>query len=77
MPYWQDLDPSWLPTGVNNSRMFCFTVICNNEEAPCQDSIQPYRDFKPVIDTVERQNYQIWESNHYNITDAQVPFLLI
>lgn len=73
MPDWLQVDPGWLPLGLNGSRLFCHTVICNNgNQAACMALVQPVIDVGEVVyNDLKMQPYLSWQIAHDNITSAQ------
>jgi FAD binding domain len=72
MPAYLDLDPVWLPLGVNGTRRFCFTVVCNQAQALCAPLVQRLvRRFPPSLNSVHRQPFLAWQAGNVNVTDAQ------
>jgi hypothetical protein len=54
MPNWLNLDPCWLPLGLNGTRMFCLTTVCNNVPELCQPLINRFKEIAaPTLDTVK------------------------
>jgi hypothetical protein len=77
MPDWLLLDPCWLPIGVNKSRMFCFTVVCNNDPSQCNRWVDPLRAYKPELDTIAVRPYVDWALQNVNVTSAQEGYLYL
>ncbi len=79
MPDWLLLDPGWLPIGVNESRMFCFTVVCNNDPTQCNHWVDPLRAYNPGLDTVAVRPYVDWALQEFvNVTSgAQDGYLYV
>jgi hypothetical protein len=73
MPDWIQIDPGWLPLGLNGSRLFCHTVICNNgDQAACMAFVQPAIDIGEVAYCdLQLQPYLTWQIAHDSITSAQ------
>lgn len=82
-PDYFDIEPSFLPLNnepnVTDSRMFCFTVICNgdptSECGPLVDNI--VTTYPPVINSVLDQPFMAWQMNNGNVTDAQEGYLYL
>lgn len=77
MPKWSLFDPCWLPIGPNKTRMFCFTVICNNDPAMCDPYLAKVRRFGPTLDTVKPMPFVKWARQNVNVTSAQEGFLYL
>mmetsp|Transcript_8385 Transcript_8385/g.12756 ORF Transcript_8385/g.12756 Transcript_8385/m.12756 type:complete len:492 (+) Transcript_8385:79-1554(+) len=71
LPAFVDIVPVWLPIGTNNSRMFCFTVVCNGEETACYPHLSIYLEQSPTLNTLETQSFIDWQLANVNVTDAQ------
>jgi len=78
MPDWLDVDPVWLPiTEDADPRMFCMTVICNNENDICAEELQVYLDYQPTYNTLAYEPFLDWQLQNVNITSAQEGLLYL
>ena len=77
MPKWLLLDPCWLPIGPNKTRMFCFTVVCNNLPQLCDPWVAPLFAAAPHLNTLEVQPFVRWARANVNVTSAQEGFLYL
>ena len=77
MPDWMDIDPVWLPIGEGNARMFCFTVVCNNDAELCYPLLQPYLSLQSMLNTVATEPFLVWQIANVNVTDAQEGYLYL
>jgi hypothetical protein len=73
LPDWIQIDSGWLPLGDDNTRLFCHTVICNNNnESSCYDFIQPVIDIGSIVyNDLKMQPFLQWQIDHDSITSAQ------
>ena len=79
MPSWLQIDPAWLPLGVNRTRLFCYTVICNNEdEAACRELVRPVANQPDIVlDTLQMRSFLSWQLEHGSVTAAQHGYLYL
>jgi FAD/FMN-containing dehydrogenase len=80
MPRYLNVLPCWLPMGAagNNSRMFCFTVVCDSSPERCAPHVARLRRAAPAtVDTVNVQPYIAWSIGNGGKTSAQREFLYL
>mmetsp|Transcript_12271 Transcript_12271/g.13568 ORF Transcript_12271/g.13568 Transcript_12271/m.13568 type:complete len:107 (-) Transcript_12271:686-1006(-) len=72
LPDWIDIDPVWLSFGKNKARLFCVTVICNNNPSMCSENnvLKSLIDLSDDLElnTLKPQRFNDWsvENSHQN-----------
>lgn len=82
IPYYLQIDPGWLPLGLDGARLFCFTVICNHDdETKCRELIDPVASRDDLtLNTMQMQPYLTWQlapQQTGGITAAQHGYLYL